>query len=56
MTTVPPIPPSSHPLPNPRLVAAELVGLSTPGSVLNTSDANRIFGEGVTTLPSVSPF
>lgn len=48
---------SSHStsLPNPRLVAAELVGLSTPGSVLSTSDAHRIFGEGVTTLPSVSP-
>jgi hypothetical protein len=53
MTTI-----SSHStsLPNPRHVAAELVGLSTPGSVLSTSDANRIFGKDVTTLPSVTDF
>ena len=55
MTTIPPIPPSSHPLPKPALVAAELVGLSTPGRVLSTPDAERFFGNNVTQLPSVRP-
>ena len=55
MTTVPPILPSSHPLPKPALVAAEIVGLSTPGSVLSTPDAKRFFGDNVSELPSVRP-
>ncbi len=46
---------SSHStsLPNPRHVAAELVGLSTPGIVLRTSYAKDYFGHDVTELPSV---
>ena len=55
MTTIPPISPSSHPLPKPALVAAELVALSTPGRVLSTPDAERFFGNNVTQLPSVRP-
>jgi hypothetical protein len=48
---------SSHStsLPNPRHVAAELVGLSTPGILLRTIDAKRFFGNDVTQLPSVRP-
>ena len=48
---------SSHStsLPNPRHVAAELVGLSTPGRQLYTHKAKAFFGEGVTDLPSVKP-
>ena len=46
---------SSHStsLPKPALVAAELVGLSTPGIVLRTSYAKDSFGHDVTELPSV---